>query len=64
MTKSPQVPAVKHLLESKQRGMHILKKPSQSHKIQSLYISFPFINKIEQKSSKSFQQKTSTIEAS
>lgn len=37
--------------------MHILKKPSQSHKIRSMCISFPFINKIEQKSSKSFQQK-------
>lgn len=55
MTNNPPVPVVKHLLEQAERNAHLKETFTKSQN--SKYISFPFINKIEQKSSKSFQQK-------
>lgn len=55
MTNNPQVPVVKHLLEQAERNAHLKETFTKSQS--SKYVYFPFINKIEQKSSKSFQQK-------
>lgn len=55
MTNNSQVPVVKHLLEQAERNAHLKETFTKSQN--SKYVYFPFINKVEQKSSKSFQQK-------
>lgn len=59
MTNSPQVPAVKHLLQSKQRNAHLKETFTKSQNLKFVY--FPFYKQDRtKKSSKSFQEKTTT----